>query len=107
MTDKNTPKSVIEWLGFTTDPNFKKAQWIGATIGGFAVLTIGGAIILSIVQFFLAATGISTSATVHADARNYALILAALLGIPFVIWRVLIAQKQANIAEQSRRQPVG
>ncbi len=100
MTENNTPKSFIEWLGFTANPDFSKARLLGASIGAVVVVTVTGAIILSIIQFFIAASGFSNSQTIHADARNYALILAALLSIPFVIWRVLIAQKQANIAEQ-------
>jgi len=98
LTDKNSPTRFIEWLGYTTTPDFSKARWLGAAIGGFAVLTITGAVLFSIVQFFIAATNMG--AATDAAARNYALILAALLSIPFVIWRVLIAQKQADIAEQ-------
>ncbi|MEM9011766.1 MAG: pentapeptide repeat-containing protein [Pseudomonadota bacterium] len=32
--------------------------------------------------------------------RNYALILAAFIGAPFVVWRAIIAQRQADTAEQ-------
>lgn len=35
------------------------------------------------------------------NARNIALVLAALIGAPFVIWRVWTAHRQANIAEES------
>lgn len=34
--------------------------------------------------------------------RNYALILAALIGVPFLIWRSIVAQKQVDVAEQGQ-----
>ncbi|MCP4504483.1 MAG: pentapeptide repeat-containing protein, partial [Deltaproteobacteria bacterium] len=36
------------------------------------------------------------------DLRNYTLILAAVLAIPFAIWRGLVASKTANIAEKTQ-----
>ncbi|WP_262694396.1 pentapeptide repeat-containing protein [Kordiimonas aquimaris] len=34
--------------------------------------------------------------------RNYALILAALIGVPFLVWRSIVAQKQVDVAEQGQ-----
>lgn len=37
----------------------------------------------------------------HETARNYLLALGALLGVPFLIWRTLIAARQASISRES------
>ena len=100
MTDKNNTTNLVRWLGFPTNFDYRKWPKLGVITGCALGFTFFAALFISAIQFFSAAFGASNSPTIHADARNYALILAALLSIPFVIWRVLIAQKQADIAEQ-------
>ena len=100
LTDKNNTTNLVRWLGFPTNFDYRKWPKLGVITGCALGFTFSAALFISAIQFFSAAFGASNSPTIHADARNYALILAALLSIPFVIWRVLIAQKQADIAEQ-------
>ena len=55
-------------------------------------------------QFFKAVTGLdifADNAEQHAAIRNSGLVVAALIGVPFLVWRSVVAQKQVNVAEQS------
>ncbi len=88
--------SLIEWLGYSKTPDFSKSRTLGGVIGGIIAIALIGVVVAVFISFIASLFGAGDSS----DARNYALILAALLGVPFIIWRAFVAQKQVNIAEQ-------
>jgi uncharacterized membrane protein required for colicin V production len=100
MSEKNAPNTFIEWLGFRTTFDYSKARPLGAAIGFLVGLTLVLVIItagMAFYQFFLAVSGVSVGT--HEAIRNLGLVLAALIGVPFIIWRSVVAQKQVNVAE--------
>ena len=65
----------------------------------YPILTTG--IILFVIALFRIVQIILDPSTVFKnDPRGYAVILAALIGAPFVIWRTWVAQRQADTDEQ-------
>ncbi|MCF6305919.1 MAG: hypothetical protein L3J33_11175 [Rhodobacteraceae bacterium] len=88
--------SLVEWLGYSKSPDLSKSQTLGGILGGLLFFVVAGSVLTVFTLFVMALFNGSDSG----DARNYALILAALLGVPFIIWRAFVTQKQVNIAEQ-------
>ncbi len=103
---KNDKSGFWDWLGFNRTFDYDRFRWLGAGISVVLILTIGGAIVATLIQFFEAVIGWGDFAnegmdTVQAEAvRNTGLVLAALIAVPFMIWRTSIAQRQADTAEQ-------
>ena len=109
MDEKKKPIKGIEWLGYRRVPDFTKSRPLGGFIG--VVLTLLAAIIaflaaMALFRFSQAVVGIDIPN--HEAIRNIGLVVAALVGVPFIIWRsvvaqeqVVVAQKQVNVAEQS------
>lgn len=105
MSSKNkheTPKGWVEWLGYSRKPDLSKARTLGTFIGVFLTITVVGALSLATIEFFLAALklGNYSQDTDGSSIRNTGLVLAALLGAPFVVWRTAVASKQVRIAEE-------
>ena len=102
MHKKNTPKNLIEWLGYKTTPDYSNHFWLGIIIGGMLCVAIASALLITLVYFLGALTGgkhILESVSGEA-ALNYLMIIGGILGAPFVVWRILVNQKLADIAEQ-------
>ncbi|WP_157374071.1 pentapeptide repeat-containing protein [Salipiger sp. CCB-MM3] len=91
----------LEWVGLRRQPDFSKAPWLGALVGVFLALliisaTVGVAAILAQSLAIVLKFGADAEAI-----RNVGLVLVAIFGAPFVVWRATVAQKQADTAEQS------
>lgn len=100
----STPRpTLIEWLAFSRYPDFTKARWLGGLIsvaGTVVVVSLGA---LTLFRFFMAVSGLDGFEDVEAQSaaiRNNGLVVAALIGVPFLIWRTSVAQKQVQVAEQ-------
>lgn len=104
--DPTNSVTLREWLGFKADFDLSKARTIGVICGVFLtifailiVISVGAAVW----NFFAASLRIGRySADIDGTAvRNIGLSLAGLLGAPFVVWRSIIAAKQAQTAAES------
>lgn len=90
-----------EWIGFRRHPDYAAAPWLGPIVGA-AITVIALAVVVggvaTLVQFLFQILKLDAN---HEAIRNLGLILIAVLSAPFVIWRAVVAQKQADTAEQS------
>ena len=99
-------KKLVEWLGFADPPDFSKSKSIGRFLG-FAISFF--AIFYVIFCAYLFLDMLRAVFHVHpynsdnrgAELRGMGLLLAALIGAPFVIWRTNSAAKQARISEEA------
>ncbi len=92
--NKNKP-DLLEWLGLRREPDFSKARWLGALISGAIVLI---AVILFGLALFAFLRAFWSSDPTGESVRNTGLTLAAMLGLPFLVWRSVVAQKQVDVA---------
>ena len=102
MDEKKKQFTLLEWLGYREFPLYEKARWLGHTLG-FAIVAV--AILMLVLaayvlfQFAMAVTG---QLEANGEAiRNIGFVVAALVGLPFIVWRAVVAQQQVNVAEQS------
>jgi uncharacterized protein YjbI with pentapeptide repeats len=102
--------TVREWLGLNNALDLAKITWIGRVLGNALLLLFILGIIATIIavpavfyQFLAAALGMEALNAVekHEAIRNTGLVVVAIIGAPFVVWRAVVAQKQVNVAEQS------
>lgn len=104
--NKSNKYSLTEWLGFTANPDFSRAKPLGILLG-FALTILAFILLITaiaiLIQFLLAGlrAGPYTEDVEGNAIRNSGLALAALLGVPFVVWRSIIAAKQVQIADES------
>lgn len=90
-----------EWIGFKKVPDYIGASRLGSVIGFFIIFLVlviflsGVAVLL---QFVHSAFQVNAN---HEAIRNIGLVLIAVLGAPFLVWRTVVAQQQADIARQS------
>jgi pentapeptide repeat protein len=102
MGKKRNPDTFVEWLGLRNASLYKAVPSLGPFFGVILVLVLVFLIYLAVnvvIQFTHAVTGAIDDS--GEAIRNIGLVLAALIGVPFVIWRSIVAQKQVNVAEQS------
>jgi uncharacterized protein YjbI with pentapeptide repeats len=100
---QHTPRTLADWLHIQTPPNYPAAPWIGAAIGFviqlFVIVTAVG--ILCVPFYFLALIAGWThlgGADLASALRGVAPLFAAVAAAPFVIWRTMVAQHQADLA---------
>ncbi len=90
-----------EWIGLRGNPDYAKAPWLGPFVGVAIALmavavVVGG--VATLLQFLAEVVRVDAN---HEAIRNIGLILVAALGAPLLVWRAIVAQKQADTAEQS------
>lgn len=97
--------TLLDWLGLRRELDFNKARWLGGlitvTLVGVMLVLVG----LTVFQFFTAVAGLSDFENAKAQSsatRNTGLVLAAVIGVPFLVWRSVVAQKQVNVTEQGQ-----
>ena len=87
-----------DWLGFNSPPDWIKARTFGRILGWcLAALTLAtiATAVFGLIRLF------TEIFTLDDDPlRDMGYILLGLFGAPFVVWRAIIAQKQATTAEQ-------
>lgn len=96
MADDKSNLGLFGWLGIETKLNYSEHRTLGGLMGAILLVVII-LVLMAVLIRFIQSLMVAPNST---DARNFALILAALLGVPFVIWRAFVAQKQVDIAEQ-------
>lgn len=98
---KNTDTGLLAWLGFRRNPDWSRARWLGAGIGLAAMISCAGLLILTLIDLIEAflRTGPYAQDRAGEGIRNSGLFLVALLGAPFLVWRTVVAQRQAETAE--------
>ncbi|UWQ92888.1 pentapeptide repeat-containing protein [Rhodobacteraceae bacterium M382] len=97
-------RKIGDWLGFRQIPDFTKARWLGGLISVTGSLILITFVALVFWEFFLALTGLAGFADAESQSaaiRNIGLVVAAMIGVPFVIWRTAVAQKQVDTAQES------
>jgi len=102
VSDDNKPDP-LDWLGLRWQPDYSNARWLGRSITGAFLLLVLFLIVPTVLEFFRAVTGLDNFATDEAQStaiRNPGLALAAVVGVPFVVWRSVVAQKQVNVAQE-------
>lgn len=99
---KSKKPDLLDWLGLKRKPDFSKAQWLGGLISVAAILIIGAVVILTLGRLLYALVDVGSTVDQSAPIRNYALLLAAIIGVPFLVWRSFVAQKQVDVAEQGQ-----
>ena len=106
MSKKNTKTTWLNWFGFTHTPDFRKARWLSGFFGvGLSIFAFALVLAAAITLFkFLSAlmhVAPYSGDTDDSAIRNIGLVLAALIGAPFIIWRSAVAAKQASIQDES------
>ena len=102
-----TPPTFFDWLGFSKLPDFRKSKSLGALVGVIVVgvaFALGVSILILVGQFVAILAGYYEfeNHAQYADAiRSFGWFLGAAFGAPFVAWRVTVAAKQVEVAEQS------
>jgi uncharacterized protein YjbI with pentapeptide repeats len=91
-------RDFADWIGLNSLPDFTKSKLLGGFVGR----------LIFIVSFGIAFG--ATSALVwlvvthgdHEAIRNIGLVVAGIIGAPFVIWRSYVAHRTANITEHGQ-----
>lgn len=103
----NQKPTIWDWLHINRNPDFFSAKYLGGAIALVLLIIC----IMFVIIFFtyliyllLAAFGIGPYGGdgTGAAVRNIVLLLAAIVGFPFIAWRSIVAQKQVNVSEQGQ-----
>ncbi|WP_238393902.1 hypothetical protein, partial [Rhodovulum sulfidophilum] len=108
MTGKHA--RLVDWASHLWRPDFKRFTgfgWIVRLVVALIVLALAiiacGAAVLTLAQYVGALVLAQRFASVEGQyeaIRNAGLVLAGLIGVPFLVWRSIVAQKQVKLAEQ-------
>lgn len=104
--DRKKP-DLADWLNFKQHLDYTRYPRLGSLTGSAVLITVLVILFIAIVGLFQllgAFIGIGSFAGdgTGAAIRNIGLVLAALFGAPFLVWRSIVAQKQVNVAEQGQ-----
>ena len=107
MPEPPDDNPTLTWLGLRSLPDFTKARWLGPLFAVFlavilVALFVGGLATLVLFLEALFGTGIFDDEKSHEAVRNLGIVLAGVLGAPFIVWRTMVAQKQSDIAAKSQ-----
>ncbi len=102
---KDSTPDFWTWIGFKSTMNYATLpKWMGGLIG-FALtmvlltlFVLVGATIVSLIHAVLS-RNLNANPTSE-DIRNLGLAAGAAIGVPFLIWRSIVAQKQVDVTEQ-------
>ncbi|WP_052657662.1 pentapeptide repeat-containing protein [Thalassospira sp. HJ] len=97
--------TLVEWLRLKRELNFSENAFLGGLLGFVLLLFVFTLVALSIAVLgmlvvMVVDAGVLPSAERAESIRNLGLLLAATVGLPFLVWRSIVAQKQVSIAEQ-------
>lgn len=96
---KKDEPDLLGWLGLRRKPDFSKARPLGGLISVSVAAVLAWLLISAIIRFVQASWSIDPDGTA---LRNTGLVLAAMIGVPFLVWRSVVAQKQVDVAEQGQ-----
>ena len=93
---------LLDWLGFNLNPDFGRSRVLGKLLGIAIIVVILalGSLVLTETFAALLGLGLEEGTTQHEAIRNTGLALAAMVGVPFLVWRSVVAQKQVDVTEQ-------
>ena len=99
--------SFTDWLGFRSNFDFTKARTVGKLLGFFLSIAAILMVAVSMLSFgllivTLIGIGPFSEDETGAAIRNVGLVVAAIVGFPFIVWRSVVAQKNAATAEQAQ-----
>jgi hypothetical protein len=106
--DEKNDLTARDWLGLRKVPDWAKARLLGGAAAAFIGLLLIWALVIAIgamaamTQAVFAPTthtGLSGGGT-PADLRGIAVFVTAFFGAPFLIWRTVIAAKQADLQDE-------
>ena len=102
---KNGKPDFWDWIGINTKPDYTTlSPWAGNLIGFLLLLVLAFFAILALVTVGLLFRAVIsqnlTTAPTAEDIRNLGLAAGAVIGVPFLVWRSIVAQKQVDVAEQ-------
>lgn len=98
----DAPSNFVEWLGISSKPDWSRARFLGSLLGVILILATVILIFLAVlaaIRILLSGSSGATSSAVQPLATS-AVVIVAVLGTPFVLWRAIVAQRQVDIAEQ-------
>jgi hypothetical protein len=104
LSGKDKPDR-LDWLGLRREPDYSKARWLGGMITLAVLILIATMVGLTAWEFFRAVSGMDSfedQVEQSTAIRNSGLVLAAMIGVPFLVWRSFVAQKQVDVAEQGQ-----
>src|SRR6056297_1577024 len=91
---------LVDWLTLKRRLDFGKARWLGPFFAVVATLLVVLAVAAAFTLLGRALFG--GLLDVPGSSLGVGGVTVALIGAPFVIWRSIVAQKQADIAEQGQ-----
>ncbi|MFH1805397.1 MAG: pentapeptide repeat-containing protein [Pseudomonadota bacterium] len=102
---KREKATLLQWLGLKSEIDYAKNTLLGGFIGAFLILFVLIFLLVSIAVLLMIVATVFEGGLFIADGqaeviRNLGLLLAATVGLPFLVWRSIVAQKQVNVAEQ-------
>lgn len=100
MGEQDEKRGLTEWLWPATVPDFTKAKPLGAAVG-VVIALLGAALFAMILILFVGLFKTILNPPETPDLRGMGILLAGLIGAPFVVWRAIVAQQTVNIAEQN------
>ncbi|KCZ89074.1 pentapeptide repeat-containing protein [Hyphomonas jannaschiana VP2] len=97
---------LLEWLGFREQWSLSSFRWLGHLLGAFLfclAFVVFCASIAIFIHFFLAllTRGPYADDKAGEGIRNIGLVLAALFGAPFLVWRSIVLAQQAQTAAEA------
>ncbi|MEX0370115.1 MAG: pentapeptide repeat-containing protein [Tateyamaria sp.] len=100
-------KSFFAWIGFRSDIRYTDFKAVGVFVGFLLML-----VTFALATTFAVSFGLLLSALLGfgpysnddtgAAVRNLGLVVAAIVGLPLVVWRSIVAQKNSFTAEQAQ-----
>lgn len=93
--------TLLGWLGLEKNIDFSKVIWLGPIISVLVSVLATTAVVAVLVNFFQSIfhLGVYSNDNDGSSIRNIGLVIAALFGLPFLVWRSLIAAKQVKISD--------
>jgi hypothetical protein len=100
---KNGRPDFWDWIGINTKPDYATApKFVGHVIGFLfsAAVLLLVAIGFGVFGWLVKSIFLPIGTNPAEDIRNYGLATGAVFGVPFLIWRSFVAQKQVDVTEQ-------
>jgi uncharacterized protein YjbI with pentapeptide repeats len=94
-------QSMRAWFGFAEPFDWRKRSYLGPLLSVLGIIVVGGLFILAIVAAFKLLGSAVFGGLPQGAGASFGLtgIIVAMIGAPFVVWRAMVAHKQANTAE--------
>lgn len=99
MSDEpKKPAGPLDWLGISRLPRWDRARPLGHVLGVLLMLVALAIIVGGLATLYQFMAVVLQGRADHEAIRNIGLVLVAVFGAPFVLWRALIAQQQVRLS---------